>query len=81
MGNEEKRRLDNLMGTALLDEQVCKRLVDERDTALLASYGLSSETQRWLRTVEARSLAELAQAIVARAQDDIVVISPQPSWT
>jgi hypothetical protein len=80
MGKEEKRRIDTLMGTALLDEQVRKRLVDDRDTTLLASFGLSSETQRWLCTVEARSLAELAQAIVARAQDDMFMISAHPSW-
>jgi hypothetical protein len=80
MGKEEKRRLDNLMGTALLDETVRKRLVNERDTSLLTSFGLSNETQSWLRTVEARSLTELAQAIVARSQDDMTMISTQPAW-
>jgi hypothetical protein len=80
MGKEEKRRLDNLMGTALLDEKVRKRLVNERDTSLLTSFGLSNETQSWLRTVEARSLTELAQAIVARSQDDMTMISTQPAW-
>lgn len=80
MGKEEKRRLDTLMGTALLDETVCKRLVKERDTSLLSSFGLSSETQSWLRAVEAESLTELAQAIVARSQDDITFISAQPAW-
>lgn len=77
MGKEEKRRLDHLMGTALLDERVCKRLVNERDASLLTSFGLSAETQSWLRTVEAQSLTELAQAIVDRTQDDILVISTQ----
>jgi hypothetical protein len=80
MGEEEKRRLDNLMGTALLDETVRTRLVNERDTSLLTSFGLSTETQRWLRTVEAQSLTELAQAIVARSQDDIMMISTRPAW-
>lgn len=80
MGKEEKRRLDNLMGTALLDETVRRRLVNERDTSLLTSFGLSTETQSWLRTVEAQSLTELAQAIVAKSQDDITIISTQPAW-
>jgi hypothetical protein len=80
MGKEEKRRLDNLMGTALLDETVRRRLVNERDTSLLTSFGLSTETQSWLRAVEAQSLTELAQAIVARSQDDITMISTQPAW-
>lgn len=77
MGKEEKRRLDHLMGTALLDERVCKRLVHERDASLLTSFGLSSETQSWLRTVEAQSLTELAQAIVDRTQNDMIMISTQ----
>ncbi len=80
MGKEEKRRLDNLMGTALLDERVCKRLVNERDASLLTSFGLSTETQSWLKTVEAQSLTELAQAIVARTQDEMTMISLQPAW-
>ena len=80
MCKEEKRRLDHLMGTALLDERVCKRLVNERDASLLTSFGLSTETQSWLKTVEAQSLTELAQAIVARTQDDMTMISVQPAW-
>jgi hypothetical protein len=77
MGKEEKRRLDNLMGMALLDERICKRLLNERDTSWLTSFGLSTETQSWLQTVEAQSLTELAQAIVARVQDDTIIISSQ----
>jgi hypothetical protein len=73
MGKEEKRRLDTLMGTALLDEKVCHRLVRERDTSLLAAFGLSNETQLWLRSIEAGSLTELAEAIVARSQDELYV--------
>lgn len=77
MGKEEKRRLDNLMGTALLDTTVHNRLVYERDSSLFAAFGLSKETQNWLRTVEANSLTELAQAIVARSQAEIFVLMPQ----
>jgi hypothetical protein len=77
MGKEEKRRLDNLMGMALLDERICERLLNERDTSWLTSFGLSTETQSWLQTVEAQSLTELAQAIVDRVQGDTIIISTQ----
>ncbi len=77
MGKEEKRRLDHLMGTALLDAEVHNRLVYERDSSLLTAFGLSKETQSWLRTVEANSLTELAQAIVAHSQAEIFVLMPQ----
>jgi hypothetical protein len=73
MGKQEKQRLDTLMGTALLDEKVRHRLVRERDASLLSAFGLSSETQSWLRSIEAGSLTELAQAIVARSQDELLI--------
>ena len=77
MGKEEKRRLDNLMGTALFDEEVHNRLVYERDASLFTAFGLSKETQNWLRALEADSLTELAQAIVAHSQAEIFVLVPQ----
>mgnify|MGYP007022262673 CR=1 FL=1 len=65
MTKEERQRLDNLMGLALLDENVCDRLIIERDETLMKAFGLSTETQTWLRGVEATSLTELAQAIIS----------------
>jgi len=65
LSKDESRRLDNLMGVALLDEQMSQRLVADRDDTLLASFGLSKETRAWLRNVPATSLVELAQAIVS----------------
>src|SRR5690348_12309754 len=65
LGKEEQRRLDHLMGVALLDEGICNRLVKERDGSLLSAFGLSEETQAWLRTIKATSLVEFAQAVVA----------------
>jgi hypothetical protein len=73
MGEEEKQRLDNLMGTALLDEEVRDQLVSERDTSLLTAFGLSKETQAWLCEIEASSLVELAQAIVSKPQSEAYV--------
>lgn len=65
LSKDERRRLDSLMGLALLDEDICRRLVKQRETALLDSFGLSKETQTWLKGIRANSLTELAEAIVA----------------
>lgn len=68
--SDEMKRLDNLMGVALLDENVRHRLVKERDASLLTAFGLSSETQSWLREIQASTLAELAQAIVRHTREE-----------
>lgn len=60
---DEKRRIDRLMGTALLDDTLCDLLVNQRDVSIMASFGLSLETQDWLRSIQAGSLEELAQEI------------------
>ncbi len=67
LSKDELQRLDNLMGLALLDQQVCVRLLDERDESLMKAFGLSNQTQVWLRGIKATSLVELAQAIVTKA--------------
>ncbi len=61
----ERERLDNLMGLALLDQSVRDRLLVKRDPALLDAFDLSEDTRRRLAAVQAGSLKELAQAIVA----------------
>jgi hypothetical protein len=65
LSKDERQRLDNLMGVALLDFGVRERLLKERDNSLMAAFGLSEETQKWLRGIQAESLDELAQAIVS----------------
>lgn len=64
MGKEERARLDSLMGIALLDDDVCKRLVNDRDENLLEAFGLSEKTRSWLHAIQATSLTELAQKLV-----------------
>jgi hypothetical protein len=64
LSKDEEHRLNNLVGLALLDEAVSKRLLVERDPALFKAFGLSDETQRWLRLIPATNLVEFAQAIV-----------------
>jgi hypothetical protein len=63
LSSDEKRRIDNLMGSALLDDCLCDLLVNKRDSSIMARFGLSRETQNWLRSIEASSLEELAQEI------------------
>lgn len=63
LSQEEKRQIDFMMGRAMLDDKFCDRLLKKRDSSLFAEYGLSNETQKWLRSIEASSLSELAQAI------------------
>ncbi len=60
---EEKLGIDRLMGSALLDDGLRERLVSKRDISLMASFGLSRDTQNWLGSIEANSLEELAQEI------------------
>jgi hypothetical protein len=62
---DEQRRIDSMMGKALIDPHICDRLVNQRDSALLDEFGLSAETQQWLCSIQAASLIELAQAITA----------------
>lgn len=63
---DERRRLDNLIGTALVDGGVREKLLIERDGSLLDAFGLSEETQVWIRNLQAGSLDELAEAIISR---------------
>ncbi len=63
----ERERLDNLIGLALLDPEICERLVNKRDPSLLSTFGLSKQMQDWLKSLNASTLKELAQLIVAAA--------------
>jgi hypothetical protein len=62
--HDEKQRIDTMMGSALLDDKLCHRLVKDRDTSVMSAFNLSTETQRWLCSISASSLDEMAQAIV-----------------
>jgi len=44
-------------------------LLFQRDDALLAPFGLTERTCRWLRTVDAKTLPEFAQAVVVEMTD------------
>src|SRR5678815_4494503 len=62
---DERQRLDQLLGLALLDQNICKRLLETRDRSLFSKFGLSEATQSWLESVPANTLTELAEAIIA----------------
>ncbi len=66
-GQSERDDLDNLLGLALLDQSVRYRLLVQRDPTLLDAFGLSEDTRRWLASVQASTLKEFAQAIVAES--------------
>lgn len=68
LSKEECKRLDNLMGLALLDEDIRTRLLKERDTSLFNAFNLAPETQAWLCAIKANTLAEFAEAVVAGPQ-------------
>lgn len=65
LDKEDRQKLDHLLGMALLDPKISDLLVNKRDASLLEAFKLSQETQVWLRTIEASTLTELAQAIVS----------------
>jgi hypothetical protein len=65
---DERRRLDHLLGVALLDENVRRRLVDSRDEALLTAFGLSESTKWWIVTLRANSLSDIAKEVAANFQ-------------
>jgi hypothetical protein len=65
LSEKERQALDILVGMALLDEDVCQRLLHKRAGTWLATFPLSEETRSWLLTIPATTLEELAQAILA----------------
>ncbi len=67
LSQNERERLDDLLGLALLDKDICEQLVVKRDSSLLAAFGLSEETQQWLIHIKASTLKELAQGVLAAA--------------
>lgn len=65
LNQSERERLDDLLGLALLDNNFCEQLVVKRDPSLLRTFDLSEDTQQWLVGIQASTLKEFAQAIVA----------------
>jgi len=65
LNKDERQRLDQLLGLALLDQSICKRLLEQHDKSLFSRFGLSEATLNWIETIPAKNLTEFAKAIVA----------------
>lgn len=63
LSQDERKRLDNLMGIALLDTEIGKQLLTGQDDTLYSAFGLSEETRQRLRSIQATTLVDFAQAI------------------
>ena len=67
----ERKRLDQILGLAMLDETFRGRLLKDCDPTFLSPFALAPETQAWLRSIKAGSLEEFAQKVVAGPQPHI----------
>jgi hypothetical protein len=70
LSRDEIQHLDKLLGRALVDDGIYRRLLYQRDETLYDEFELTDRMQLWLRNVSATSLNELAQAIVPSFASD-----------
>jgi hypothetical protein len=70
LSNDEIQHFDKLLGTALVDDGIYRRLLLQRDESLFDEFQLTDRMQSWLRNVPATSLSELARAIVPSFASD-----------
>ena len=61
---DEREKLDRLIGSAMLDSETYNRLVVERDAALFEEFALSPVSRHFISGLQTVSLAEIADAIV-----------------
>lgn len=71
----ERDRLDCLVGQALIDPTICRRLLEDHDSSLFPTFGLSEQTQDWLSSTNVSTLQELAQAIVAATNSAALTVA------
>ena len=67
---KDRQKLDRLIGTALLDDDVYCRLVCERDKAIFEEYQLSSRAQALLGAIHVSSLTELASYVMSLDENE-----------
>lgn len=70
LSRDEIQHLDRLLGTALVDDGIYRRLLLQRDETLFDEFELTDRMQMWLRNIPATSLNELAQAIIPSFASD-----------
>ncbi len=61
----EREQLDSLIGLALLDPSVRDRLIVQHDPNLFDAFNLRADTRNQLSQIQASTLKEFAQAVVA----------------
>jgi len=62
LSRDEVKHFDKLLGCALVDDGIYRRLLYQRDETLYEEFELTDRMQLWLRNTSATSLNELAQA-------------------
>jgi len=62
--DEQIKKLNYLLGLALLDDTTHQGFVVKRDSTLMTEHGLSWQVQHWLRSLEAETIEELAEQIL-----------------
>ena len=65
---DDRESLDALVGQAMLNTRICDRLIGSRDERLLSEFGLSEAARRWVSGIEAVTLKDFAQALLAAFQ-------------
>jgi hypothetical protein len=64
----ERERLDNLIGLALVDSSIRDRLMVQHDRSLVDAFNLTDETRQRLSNTRAGSLQELAQSMLGASK-------------
>jgi len=65
LSKDECRKLNDLLGTALLDSDFCQRLLSGHDESILMKFEFSPQMREWLLNIHAATLQELAEALVS----------------
>ncbi len=81
LSQSERDRMDDLLGLALLDKDICEQLVVKRDVSLLEAFGLSEDTQQWFLHIKATTLKELAQGVLDASTAFQNEATPEAAWT
>ena len=65
LSKDEAKKLNELLGTALLDADFCQRLLSGTDESILSKFEFSTQMREWLLNIHASTLQELAEALVS----------------
>jgi hypothetical protein len=65
LSKDETKKLNELLGIALLDSDFCQRLLSGNDESILTKFDFSSPMRDWLMNIHATTLQELAEALVS----------------